>query len=86
MLKVELVHLVLCLECQNLILSLNAEVVALHCKTAALLDLLYKSSDLRVVALVNRVCNGLLLTRCINLLLKCLVSGSKLVELNIHFV
>ena len=50
MLKVELVRFVLCLECEDLVLCLYGEVVALHCKTATFLDLLDKSPDLSIVA------------------------------------
>ena len=55
MLKVELVHLVLCLECEDLILGLYAEVVALHCKTATFLNFLDKSPDLHIFTFKTRL-------------------------------
>ncbi len=74
MLKVELVHIVLGLKSKDLVLGLLRETVASLGEVVELLDALNDGADLLVVAAVDLVLNGLLLTGVINLLLELLVA------------
>ena len=81
-LEVELVHVMLSLKSKNLVLGLLAESVASLGEAVALLNLVNETADLLVVASIDLVLDGLLLTSSINLLLELLVARLKLVELD----
>ena len=72
----------LCLEGEDLILGFLAQSVASLGEAVALLDLVNEATDFLVVALVDLVLDGLLLTLGINLLLELLIVSLKSVELN----